>query len=103
MRHIMVARILKPRAMPLLYPINQLLVIVAPGPNVSHAQARSYMRCMPIHMVCGPGSLFSCSMYPPKPAIQCTLCRRLGGFLGGLLCCVATQTAFHSDASKGAS
>ena len=27
------------------------------GPKVSHARARSYIRCMPIHTVCVPGAL----------------------------------------------
>ncbi|MGA2496387.1 MAG: hypothetical protein ABSH20_01515, partial [Tepidisphaeraceae bacterium] len=30
---------------------------VPSGPKVSHAHARSYMRCRPIQTVCGPGSL----------------------------------------------
>ena len=53
---------IQPRPKALLYPISQRLLIVASGPKVSHAQARSYMRCRPIHTVWGPGSLFLRSM-----------------------------------------
>ena len=38
-------------AWPSLYPISQGPRILASGPKLSHAQARSYIRCMPVHIV----------------------------------------------------
>ena len=40
-----------PGAPPSLYPISQGPRILASGPKLSHAQARSYIRCMPVHIV----------------------------------------------------
>jgi len=37
--------------LPSLYPISQGPRILASGPKLSHAQARSYIRCMPVHIV----------------------------------------------------
>ena len=47
----------QPRATPSLLPTSYPPPMSAPGPNVSQAQARSYIRWRPIHTVCGPGSL----------------------------------------------
>jgi len=40
-----------PGETPSLYPISQGPRILASGPKLSHAQARSYIRCMPVHIV----------------------------------------------------